>query len=169
MMGTYISPRIIGFAAEHLAALRAALDAAPRSAEEVARVLREHVQRFPRLAGYGVPMREEDERLRALRGYMARKGRAELAHWRAQETLSPMLRETKGLAPNVGIGLAAALLDIGCSPEQAGALSTFLHQQDFAANVYEASQQRAAAYQRLPEDRVEYAGAPPRESPRAKR
>ncbi len=162
MMGTYVSPRIIGDAAEHLARLRLALGG--RTAEDV---VSEHVATTPRLAGYGIPLRERDERFEALRTFMMGRERARMEHWHVQEQLSGWLWRERRLAPNIGIGLAAALLDLGCSPPQAGALSTFLIQHTFAANSFEAATQRAAAMQRLPIDRVEYVGRARRASPRA--
>jgi hypothetical protein len=165
MMGTYISPRIIGAAAEHLARLRSALG--DESVDEIVGVrVAQHMSTDERLAGYGIPMREQDERLQALRAYMIRTGRAGLPHWRAQEALSVAMWRERKLAPNIGIGLAAGLLDIGCSPAQAGALAIFLIQHDFAANAFEAAQQRSPAMQRLPDDCIKYVGPPPRRSPR---
>jgi hypothetical protein len=168
MMGTNMSPRVIGAAAGHLSRLRVALGD-EREAAVVDRRIAVHMSTSERLAGYGIPMRESDERFLALRGYMNRCGRGELPHWRAQEALSvAMVRERK-LAPNIAIGLAAGLLDVGCSPAQAGALAIFLIQHDFAANASEAAQQRSGAVQRLPIECVEYVGAPPRKSPRSER
>ena len=78
----------------------------------------------------------------AFAGTWGEDGRAALPHWRAQVALSRYMLREHELRPNIGIGLAAALLDLGCTPTQAGAMSTFLHQQDFAANAVEAAQQR---------------------------
>jgi hypothetical protein len=166
MMGTYLGPRIIGYAAEHLERLRKELDGAGTD-EDRDRIYLEHVTTTKRLAGYGVPFRPEDERLRALRRFMSETGRDQLPYWRAQEGLSAFLLRDRGLPANVGIGVAAGLLDLGCSPTQAGALGTIIHQQDFDANVFEASQQRAPEMQRLPDECVSYVGAAPRTSPRA--
>jgi hypothetical protein len=166
MMGMGMSPRIIGAAADHLVRLRHALQES-RTGGEVARAVQDHVAASPRLAGYGIPMREQDERYQALRGFMVRRGREGLPHWHAQELLSEWLGRERGLAPNIGIGLAAALLDLGCSPVEAGALSTFLIEHTFAANAFEAAQQREPLMQRLPDQYVAYVGPAPRVSPRA--
>jgi hypothetical protein len=168
MMGTYTGPRIIGAAAEHLARLRRALgvDTAERI---VAARIAEHMTTQERFAGYGIPMREHDERFLALRGYMERTRRDRLPHWQAQEALSAAMVRERKLAPNIGIGLAAGLLDLGATPAQAGALAIGLIQHDFAANAFEAAQQRSSAMQQLPEDCVDYVGPPPRSSPRSGR
>ncbi|HEY3820046.1 MAG TPA: hypothetical protein VGL81_22930 [Polyangiaceae bacterium] len=165
MMGTFIGPRIIGYAAEHLQSLHRASDGA--AAEDMDRVHLEHVTTTKRLAGFGVPFRPEDERLTALRRFMKDTGRDQLPYWRAQEGLSAFLVRDRGLPANVGIGIAAGLLDLGCTPTQAGALGTMIHQQDFDANCFEAAQQRSPELQRLPETCVSYVGTAARRSPRA--
>ncbi len=166
MMGTYTGPRIIGAAAEHLSRLRLALG--EDTTEQLAALrIAEHMATGERFAGYGIPMREHDERFLALRAHMNRIGRDGLPHWRTQEALSAAMVRERKLAPNIGIGLAAGLLDLGASPAQAGALSIGLIQHDFAANAFEAAQQRSSAMQQLPDDCVDYVGPPPRLSPRA--
>jgi hypothetical protein len=167
MMGTYISPRIIGDAAEHLEQLRKALGALGTGQHDAEPVLAEHVAARRQVVGYGVPLRARDERFEALRDFMFSRDRADLPHWQAQEALTQWMLRERQVAPNIGIGLAAALLDIGCSPAQAGALSTFLIEHDFAANAFEAAQQREPLMQKLPEEHVAYVGAAPRVSPRA--
>ncbi|HXN33716.1 MAG TPA: hypothetical protein VN894_17725 [Polyangiaceae bacterium] len=166
MMGHGMSPRIMSDAAAHLKRLRRQLDESLGPAD-VERILRDHVAASPRLAGYGIPMRAQDERFEALRGFMIRAGRSGLPHWRAQEALSECLRRDRRLAPNIGIGHAAALLDLGCSPAEAGALSTLLIEHTFAANAFEAAQQCEPLMQRLPDGCVQYVGPSRRASPRA--
>jgi hypothetical protein len=165
MMGTYTGPRVIAGAAEHLARLCAALGDESREDRIRLRVV-DHMNGGERLAGYGIPMREQDERLVALRAFMIRAGRSELPHWRAQESLSLAMWRDRKLAPNIGIGQAAALLDLGCTPAQAGALAISLIQQDFTSNAFEAAQQCSTAMQRLPDECVKYEGPPPRRTPR---
>jgi hypothetical protein len=166
MMGPFMSPRTIGEAAEQLARLRAKLDAAGADPADVERVVRDHIA-GGRLGGYGVPLRAEDERYVALRGAMTRVGRHTLPHWSAQELLSATMRREKKLEPNVGIALAAALLDIGCTPAQARFFATNLFGHTMIANAFEASEERSAAMQKLPLGTIRYAGKAPRTSPRA--
>jgi hypothetical protein len=165
MLGTYISPRIITGAAEQLQQLRGALVGADERSTDT--LIREHITRNVRLGGYGVPLRAQDERFVALTEYMRRKDRAGLPHWRAQEALSRIMWEEHELRPNIGIGLPAAMLDLGYTPAQCGSLSTFLLEQDHAANAIEAAAQRAPEMQRLPVECVDYVGTPARRSPRA--
>jgi hypothetical protein len=164
MLGTYISPRLITSAAEQLSRLRIALAEDDRLSDEI---VRDHIVRTGMLDGYGVPLRAEDERLLAIRRFMDGKGRSALPHWRAQRALSAMMWEERRIRPNIGIGLSAALLDLGYSPPQCGAMSTFLLEHDHAANAVEAATQKALEMVRLPDECVEYVGKTARQSPRA--
>jgi hypothetical protein len=170
MMGPYMSPRIVGAAAEELTRLRKNLDAAGSDPAAVDRAVQEHMTNggiAGRLAGYGVPVRDKDERFAAFRAEMVRIGRDALPYWSAQETLTVAMRSDKQIEPNIGIGLAAGLLDIGCNPSQARALATHLLGHTFAANAFEAGEQRSAAMQKLPVGAVHYVGQAPRKSPRS--
>jgi hypothetical protein len=165
MLGTNISPRLITGAAAHLSRLRGALADGGRPTDDV---VREHIARTGILAGYGVPMRAQDERFLALRGFLERRRRADLPHWKAQEALSTIMWSEHGLRPNICIGCPAALLDLGYDPPQCGAMSTFLLEHDHAANAVEAARMTAPEMVKLPEACVRYVGAVPRRSPRAR-
>jgi hypothetical protein len=75
-------------------------------------------------------------------------------------------RQLKGLEPNIGLGVAAACLDLGFRPREIALLGVALAQTDFLANAVEGSEQQPSVLRRLPDDCVVYAGKPPRESPR---
>jgi hypothetical protein len=164
MLGTYISPRLITGAAEHLVRLRNALRDVDRPTVDI---IRQHIAETGVLGGYGVPLRAQDERLLALTDYMKRNGRAGLPHWRAQEALSEMMWSEHRLRPNICIGLPAALLDMAYTPPECGAMSTFLLEHDHGANAVEAAAQRAPEMTKLPEECVRYVGTGARQSPRA--
>jgi hypothetical protein len=166
MMGPYMTTRIVGDAADNLGRLRGAIGD-DWSEAHVTRCVAEHLSSRARLFGYGIPFRERDERFEALRGFMSRSGRVHLPFWRTQEVLSEALWRERKTAPNICIGFAASLLDVGCTPAQAGALAVFLIEHTMAANAFEAAQQRSTAVQRLPEECVEYKGPAPRRSPRS--
>jgi hypothetical protein len=168
MEGRQIGPWVIGHAARELVSFRELVGerfADAPAAEEAARAL---VAKRPRIVGYGVPIRESDERMEALRGYVLRMGRETLPYWRLQEVLSAAVARQWGASPNVAIGAAAVLLDLGYTPLQASAITTFLNQNVFAANAFEAAQQREPLMQKLPDECVSYIGPPPRTSPRAR-
>jgi len=125
------------------------------------------MERSGLLIGYGVPFRRADERMVHMRAYMTRCGRADLPYWRLQERVSECLLREKKLLPNVAIGCAAMLLDLGFDAPQAGAMCTFANENTFIANAIEAAEQRAECLRALPEDAILYAGPLPRVSARS--
>jgi hypothetical protein len=164
MEGETIGPWIIGHAAAQLADLQRVVSA---STDGLDSIVRRHVEVTKRLVGYGVPLRKADERMEALTARVAFHARDELPHWRLQAALSAVVREVHGLAPNVGIGMAAMLLDLGYTPVEASGLTTFLNQNVFVANAVEGAQQSREDLRMLPSECVSYAGIDARESPRA--
>jgi hypothetical protein len=83
------------------------------------------------------------------------------------EAVGALARTQRNVGTNIVLGVAAILLDLGYTPLQASAVTTFLNQNVFAANAFEAAQQREPVMQRLPEEQVAYVGPAPRVSPRA--
>jgi hypothetical protein len=126
------------------------------------------LQTGPNLPGFMVPFRPHCERLQLLRGAVIARRRHELPWWVAMDAVIGAVRELKGPEPNVGLGVAAACLDMGFTSREIAILATGLAQTEFLSNAAEGSQQRAAVLQRLPDDRVRYVGAPPRVTPRAR-
>jgi len=121
-----------------------------------------------RLVGYGIPFRELDERLEALRPRLAARGRTRARYWRLMEELSRVVHAERGLRPNIVVAAAALLLDMGFSPEQVGAIGYFLNVNVFVAHAFEGATQRAAPMRELPAEAIDYVGRPPRTSPRAR-
>ena len=167
MEGPRLGPWILGYAAKDLVELRAAIGVHVDDEDVVAGEARAFFERKRRVVGLGVPLRVHDERYVALEGWVERTGRAGHAFWRIQSALAAHARAAENLAPNVGLGIAAVLLDLGYTPLQISALVTFVNQNVFAANAFEAAQQCAEEMQRLPDECVSYIGPAPRNSPRA--
>ena len=167
MEGKSIGPWTAGAAANELVALREAIGDRLGDRDTVESKVRDRVERRPRMVGYGVPFRDRDERMEALREQVIRLGRDKLPFWTLQVALSSGMMHKWGIAPNAAIGVSAVLLDLGYTPLQASAISAFLNQNVFAANAFEAAQQRAPAMQKLPDEAVAYVGPAPRSSPRA--
>lgn len=161
-----IGPWTTGGTAQNLVGLRAEIGDEP-SDEELEGAITRLIERQGRLLGFGVPFRPRDERLMALRACIERRGRADLPYWRLSVRLWESLRRTRRLEPNIGSGVAAALLDVGLVPEQIATLTIALNQNIFVANAFEAAVRREPALQRIPDEHVEYVGAPPRVSRRA--
>ena len=167
MEGPRIGPWILGYSARELVELRAAIGTRVDDDEAVTAEAAAFFDRKRRVVGLGVPLRVHDERYLALQGWVQRTGRAGHAFWRIQAALAAHARGACNLAPNVGLGIAAVLLDLGYTPLQISALVTFVNQNVFAANAFEAAQQCAEEMQHLPDECVSYVGPPPRTSPRA--
>lgn len=121
-----------------------------------------------RLVGFGVPFRARDERAVALERRLDESGRSALPFYALLRSVAAIVREERGLEPNLGATLAASFLDLGLAPRAVGPLVYALGQHTFLANAVEGAQQAPALLQRLPAEHVEYAGAPPRTSPRAR-
>jgi len=138
-------------------------------ASAVERFVLARLERRERLIGYGVPFRPEDERMVALGQVLERHDRLSLPHWRLHVLVSRIVRERKGIEPNIGAGLAAALLDMDFRPPEIGPLVLALGQQIFFANAFEGAHQAPELLRSLPDECVEYAGRAPRVSPRALR
>jgi hypothetical protein len=131
--------------------------------------LERRLQSGTRLTGFGVPFRPQDERLLLLRKSIVERGLEGLPFWRAMEAAGEAARQLKGLEPNIGLGVAAACLDLGFRPREIALLGVALAQTDFLANAVEGSEQQPSVLRRLPDDCVVYAGKPSRESPRKMR
>jgi len=119
-----------------------------------------------RLPGFGVPGRPRDERVEALTRCIRAHGR-EHAWWLHFRALAEVVASLKGLRPNIGSALAAALLDLGLEVEQLGTMPTILLLGSFVPNALESAEQRSPILQSLPQEHVRYAGATARPSPRA--
>jgi hypothetical protein len=126
------------------------------------------LQRKKRLVGYGVPFRERDERLDAVRAEVEKRGWHVRPFWRLQEAFSILVRSERNLGPNLGAGVSALLLDMGFTTEEVPAVTIFINQNCFVANAVEGARQKPAILRALPEHTVTYVGVPPRTSPRAR-
>ncbi|HEX7663304.1 MAG TPA: hypothetical protein VF407_02275 [Polyangiaceae bacterium] len=126
------------------------------------------IERDKRLPGFGVPFRDYDERVVALIECVKRRGRDQLPHWKAAQTTWRLLKETKGVPPNIGSAVAAVLLDCGFRPEEIGPLGFALMQSVMLANAFEGAAQAPEVLRKLPDDCIDYVGKPARTSPRAR-
>jgi hypothetical protein len=121
------------------------------------RVLRERRRARADIFGFGVPGRPTrlDEALSGPRPW-----------WRLFERTGALLSRYRR-RPNLGGALAAAMLDIGCTPEQAQAAACLFGLLPLLGNAFEGAVQAPELLRELPADTVEYAGRPARTSPRA--
>jgi hypothetical protein len=167
MEGPRLGPWTTGFSAQELVELRAVVGDRIADDDAVTAEARAFFESKRRVVGLGVPLREHDERYVALEKWVLATGRDRLPHWRIQVALAAHGRRAGNLGTNILLGLGAVLLDLGCTPRQISALVTFINQNVFAANAFEAANQSAPEMRKLPDDCVDYVGPAPRESPRA--
>lgn len=125
------------------------------------------MQSLDRVAGFGVPFRDHDERFVALRSIVAKRGREGLPCWRIFERLVDAMREQRGVAPNALGALTPILLDLGVPARRVPPFIYALLQPIQLANAVEGAEQAPEILRKLPDDCVEYVGPAPRLSPRA--
>jgi hypothetical protein len=165
--GERIGYWITGYAAAGLVELRESVGDRLEDAAAVAREVRAFVARRGRVSGFGVPLRPSDERMDALRAYVRGTPLERGDYWRLQEALSDYVEGERGIPRNIGLGLAAVLLDLGYTPGEISPLAHFLTQNVYVANACEAAAQRSPEMQRVPDEHVVYAGPARRDTPRA--
>jgi hypothetical protein len=119
------------------------------------------------LPGFGVPFRDTDERVAAIRQLVAGSHAVERPYWSLFERTSAWVTQRKGIAPNLGSAAAALLLDMGFTPEETGRVIVFLVMLMQFANAVEGADQAPALLQTLPAHVVSYEGPGPRVSSRA--
>lgn len=166
--GDRIGPPTSRYAAELLVELREAVGARLDDRAAIAEEARRLIANRKRLIGYGIPFRPFDERYVALRERVVRRGRADLPYFRLQDVLSEVVKTDRRLPPNIGIGSAALLLDMGFDPVESAAIIHFVNQPVFIANAYEAGTEPSPELRVLPPGAIAYSGVAPRESPRAR-
>jgi hypothetical protein len=117
--------------------------------------------------GFGTPFRDRDERLVAFERRIVERGRHTLPHWRTFDAISRVITAERGVQPNMGMGVAAACLDLGLEVREVGPLATALMQHMFLANAVEQARAPSEALRQLPDSRVSYVGPSLRKSPKA--
>jgi hypothetical protein len=163
----FMGPASAGLAASHLVELGALLELRSGAADAVDSAIPLFLERHSRMAGFGVPFRPYDERLEVLRHMMTRRQRASLRYWVLGLRVAEWFETHRGLKPNLSLGVAAAMLDLGMVPDEISAGSLLLQAPVVMAHALEGARQRSAVLRRLPRRCVRYVGAPPRRSPRA--
>ncbi len=120
-----------------------------------------------RVPGFGVAFRGADERVNAIKGCIATRGRESGPYWRLLSALEAAVRARRELHVNLGLAAAAVLLDVGMRPDTITFVMSAYLDVCFYANAVEGAEQKSEVLRRLPDDAVRYEGPPPRVSPRA--
>jgi hypothetical protein len=162
-----IGPLIAERAARSLAALDQELGEGPRSEAAASEGIRRLLVRERRVAGLGVFFRRADERFEALQRCVVERGLQQGRFWLLMLQLAAAMRAGKGLEPNIGLGSAALLLDLGVGIEHIAPLTVALLSHTLWANAVEGAAQSPSVLERLPHESVEYRGPAARISPRA--
>lgn len=154
-------------AARVLRELHEKLDGDSSDAARVQRVVGAYLADHPFIWGFGTPFRSRDERLVAFRACMQRRDKNTLPYYRTMEAVATAVKQAKHAEPNIGVALAAVLLDMGLAPDQIGALVVAMMQHMFFAHAVEGAANAATALRELPPAYVSYRGRERRTSPRA--
>jgi hypothetical protein len=120
-----------------------------------------------RLIGFGVPMRDVDERVVSMRTCLERRGRMDGEHWRLAERFWRVVKELRGVEVNIIGATAAICLDLGFGPHEVTPMAAVLLQPTLLANAVAGAVESPEALRCLPASAIRYVGPPPRESPRA--
>lgn len=119
-----------------------------------------------RLIGFGVPLRDVDERVVAFRRCLRERGRDQGRHWVLGERLWRVVKEQRGVEVNIIGATAAICLDLGFRPDEIAPLAAVLLQPTLLANAVAGAVESPELLARLPDESVRYVGPQPRESPR---
>ncbi len=130
---------------------------------QVLRALRKE-RRF--LPGFGVAFRDRDERLERLVHAVRARGADGRPWWRLLEAIRG-LDDPRLPPPNIGLGGACILLDLGFDPVELEEVAAFLGEVNFRANAAEGAAQAPEVLRHLPEAFIDDRCTPPRRSPRA--
>jgi hypothetical protein len=137
--------------------------------DDVARAAEALFRDGGRIPGFGVPFRDEDERVVAASRFVEQMGHAERRHWRLARAASACVKARHGLAPNYGVACAAILLDMGFAPRDIAPIMLLGIHLGQIPNAVEGAEQRADVLRSLPAEAISYEGPPPRRSPRARK
>ena len=166
--GGLIGPWNCGDAARTIGDVRTAIGDAIDDEAATRAIVEAHFAGRERITGFGVPLRKIDERMVGLREIIARLGRERRPAWRTMEAIAAALFDTRKLEANFAMGVAAALLDMDCTPTQISVLAWWLQLTALMANSVEGVEQGLELFRHFPAEWVDYQGAAPRESPRAR-
>lgn len=166
MQGSYVGLSSVLDAATFLWEIQTTLGWAATDQELDAELRRRRKAKIG-IAGFGVPGRPIDERVEWLAKRLEDTGTGPQPFWQLFARIGVLASRARR-RPNFGGAVAAALLDLGCTPAQVGAASCFCGITPLIGNALEGSMQAPRLLQALPAaTTVEYAGHPPRRSPRA--
>ncbi len=134
--------------------------------ERVAAVVQDYLRQHQFVWGFGTPYRQRDERLVAFTRAIEQRGRHRLRFWGCVCAVAPVVEAQRKTAPNVSLGVSAALLDAGVAPTKIGPLVASLMHHMFVANALDSAARVENPMRVLQSEHVVFKGRSPRLSPR---
>lgn len=123
-----------------------------------------YLETTPVVGGFGVPFRDEDERLVELTKLLAGHPIARRRHFRIARAFAETIRRRSDTRPNVVSPLAATVLDFQIPPHRAGLFLAIMMSHTFAAHALEACDHDGPLLREIGFEHVAYRGHPPRRS-----
>lgn len=158
-----VGGRVAEDAASLLVELRAHLDADHDNDSSIANF----IEGRKRLIGFGVPLREVDERVVSVRTCLERRGRRDGRYWMLAERLWRVVKKARGIEVNIIGATAAICLDLGFAPAEVVPIAAILLQPTLLANAVAGAVESPEELRCLPAHCVRYVGPGPRESARS--
>jgi hypothetical protein len=158
-----VGSRVAEEAAAMLVELRAHLDATRDDDAAIA----EFIAPRKRLLGFGVPLRDVDERVVSMRRCLERRNRTGGRYWSLAERFWRVVKERRGVEANIIGATAAVCLDLGFEPREVVPMAAVLLQPTLLANAVAGAVESPEELRQLPDDAIRYVGPAPRESPRS--
>lgn len=167
-MSQRMGPHTAAGAARALVWLRDQLGPDPSPGPALSEAVGQLLARTPRLAGFGVPFRPEDERVLGMRAMLAGHPVERRPFWRLHGLLADEVRVRQRVEPNVASAAAALILDLGVAPHRAGVFLAQMMAHVFMAHALESADDPASPLRALPAGAVDYQGPPPRHTGRGR-
>ena len=153
-------------AALALAAISDAVGAAHDDASVIEAAAHRLVEAQAVIGGFGVPFRDEDERLVELAKLLECHPITRRRAWRMYRGLAAAVYARSKVRANVVAALAAIAIDFEIAPHRVGLFITIAMSHTFAAHALEACDHDGELLRELAVEHVEYRGQPPRVSRR---
>ncbi len=136
--------------------------------EQLPEVIGEILDKGEPIAGFGVPLREKDERVLAIKDCLKIRGFDKGPYWTLLLEIEKILFERKKIRLNGAGAMIAVCLDLGFNLSQVKRMTPILMTGMTFANSVEGADQCSPLLQNLPIQYISYKGPAQRMSPRAK-
>lgn len=135
--------------------------------EAIKDIIRAHISKKKIINGFGLIGRPTDERLEAFKTRICEKKLNKKKYWRLHELVGDVVQQERHVVPNITLGGAGFLLDLGLNVEQVYQAFVLLLLIPFIGNASEGALQAPAIIQCLPKEYIADKTHAPRKSPRS--